>query len=183
MPRLQQHSDRALAGMIRQGNPAAFEALFHRYHAPLVRYLQQRTADPDDARDLAQEVFIRVWRRRQFLQPDRALAAYLYRIAANLLVDYQRRQTAQARLMARYREVAETTTPPRDEEMDLQQELNAALGMLPQPWQTVFLLSRENGLKNREIAELLGISVKTVENRMTRALKSLRRHWMMRFWQ
>lgn len=164
--------DNALAEAIRDGDAAAFKQLFFRYYDALFRFVVLKTGDRDSARDLLQELFARVWQHRQRLDLQKSLKSYLYTIAYNLCVDFQRKRKLEHTYFAQ-ENTGEPAIQP-EESGELAALAQRAIERLPEPLQTVFTLSRFDGLTYSEIAATLGISVKTVEARMSKALASLR---------
>ena len=150
----------------------ALKALYDTYYDPLYRFLWRKTRNEDTALDLIQDVFIRLWDSRNRLDEDQSIKAYLYRIAGNLAIDHLRRKvTAQAE------DIDEMLHEPAHDpqtQYDIRHRIQKALDQLPEEIKTVFMLNRFDALKYAEIAEMLDISVKTVESRMSKALKRLR---------
>ncbi len=165
----------ALAARVRQGDRAAFEALFRSLHPDLARYAHSLSAlEADDA---VQDAFLTLWRRRADLDPDRSARALLYTAVRNRLFNRQRDD-------ARRRDLLETMdapdSPPQpDDHMDaslLGALVRDRLATLPNRQREAFGLSRFDGLSHAEIADVMGCSTKTVENHVGRALSALRDH-------
>ncbi|MBC6996415.1 sigma-70 family RNA polymerase sigma factor [Lewinella lacunae] len=156
--------------------PSVFDATFLRV-APLLRnFLFYRTGDAESAADLVQEAFVRLWENCSKVLPDKA-RAWLFKVGENLFLQ----QVAKARVAGRYAlEMVRTDEAQGEspeallEEKEFAERLDAAIAALPEGSREVFLLNRIDGLKYREIADLLGISQKAVEKRMHRALVELR---------
>lgn len=132
------------------------------------------------AEDLVQEVFLELWRKRSGIQIQISFRAYLRRAAVNKTLNYLRDQ----RLPISDEEFMPfqlaSSTPQADETLEtseLKEEIDRAISALPERCRQVFVLSRFEELSAKEIADLLDISPKTVENQMTKALKSLR-EWL-----
>lgn len=164
--------DEELTEAIKASDADAFKVLYLRYQKALYGFLWRRTRDPQTSQDLLQETFIRVWKYRLNLDPNRSIKAYLYRIAANLATDHSHKKSSRMAVF--------TDNPPgetasfQQDDIELREEILAAIELLPEPLKQVLTLNRFDGLKYREIAEALNISVKTVESRMSKALKNLR---------
>jgi RNA polymerase sigma-70 factor, ECF subfamily len=163
--------DPELARRIRAGDREAFRAFFERHHAALFQFLRRRGAESDDAEDLVQNAFIMIWERRHTIDPSRSLRAFLfqsaYRRALNLFRDTAR--------FDRSADAEETAAGELNVEgMGMHDALMKAVDALPERRRMVFELTFLRELTYREAAEVLGISVKTVENQMAHALKSIR---------
>lgn len=151
-----------------------FELFFKRYYTPLGMYVMRICRDAVEAEDIVQETYSKAWEKFTDAPLPEYFRSYLYRIAHNLTIDRLRRREAENPDLI---SEALRATEPTDEEIDTSERdaaLWIAISKLPQRCREVFLLSKRDGLSNIEIADELGISVKTVENHMTKAFKSLR---------
>jgi RNA polymerase sigma-70 factor, ECF subfamily len=125
-----------------------------------------------------QEVFVKIWVGREEIDPDESLNAYLFKIAQNISLNRLKR----LKVESRYTEIYKLVYIEHNEfsaldsllAKELEDNIALAIGNLPPECRKVFELSRIEGLKYKEIAETLHISVKTVESQMTKALRSLR---------
>ena len=174
---LEQRNDQALLDAIRGGDEPAFDTIFRAYYPALCNYARNLTdGDMDDAEDVVQQTFVKLWEQRAQLSVQWSVKAYLYKSVHNRCLNRLR----DARTRDRYKEynafALEQTTrdniPGAAQELD--QRLRAALETLPPQCRQVFDLSRFEELKYREIADQLQISVKTVESHMGKALRLMR---------
>ncbi len=149
------------------------EHLFREYFASLMAFSVKILGDEDEARDVVQKVFISLWERRQSLDLDSSMKSYLFKSVHNrsLNVIRDRKKFSDAPLPELEDSVDVGT---RLEALELEERIGELIKDLPEKTREVFELSRMEGLKYGEIAEKLGISVKTVENQMSRALRILR---------
>jgi RNA polymerase sigma-70 factor (family 1) len=165
-------SDAELVKAIRESNAEAFKTLYFRYYDPLFRYVWYRTRSSEFVRDVMQDLFTRVWQNRRTLDPGQSIKAYLYRIAHNLLIDDIRREAL------RKDHLIETTIQNDaipDDDPELRMDIQKAVEELPGTLREAFMLNRYQGLKYSEIAEVCGVSIKTVESRISQALEILRK--------
>ena len=178
-------SERALQQRIRAGDESAFDTVFRTHYAHLVRMAESVVREHALAEEVAQEVMLELWRRRETLQVAQTFRAYLLRSTRNRALNHVRHQ----RIVAREAAIAAIDAPnapsAEDEVLgtELEQAVRAAIDGLPKKCREVFLLSRDQGLKYAEIAVALEISVKTVEKRMGQALAELRQRldqWLPR---
>jgi len=172
--------DRQLVARVRESDAEAFRLLFERYQPILFRSVVYTLQDADMSHDVVQETFVRVWNTRLSLQPNLPLLGLLFRISRNLVLDLAKHKAVQKRFEA---DIPPTLIPSVD---DPAQSLHASMleervaevvrTKLPPKCREVFLLSRVEGMSNAEIGRQLGISVKTVENQVSRGLRILRRN-------
>ncbi|MFH1941131.1 MAG: RNA polymerase sigma-70 factor, partial [bacterium] len=161
-------SDSELTEAIRLSDEAAFEALYNRYYKSVYRFLWSRTQSTESAKELAQETFIRLWQNRQSLDSRKSIKAYMYRIGINLLLNDLRKRKIHKTYINEQRDIRSSGN------IELQTRIHLALQKLPEKIRTVFILNQLEGFKYAEIAETLGVSSKTVEKRMAKALRMLR---------
>lgn len=164
--------DAQLAAAIRDGDEDAFRVFYQRHAAPLFRYSLRRVGQREVAEDMVQELFVRLWNKRASIDPNNSIKAYCYQIAGNLAVDNLRRTVADP--VSGDAELPEASVELDQTAFEQRGRIGKALAELPDGQRQVFILSRFSGLKYSEIAQVLDISVKTVENHMGRALKKLR---------
>lgn len=164
------------AALIRAGDREAFERLFRTWYGRLADHASRMLSNRDAAEDAVQDVFIAVWGKRDTLPEAAKIPAYLYRAVRNRSLNQIRSQKTAGRWLDT---LAPDPSVPAMAEVELQEseigaQVRGALEQLSPRSREVFLLSRDDGLTYPQIAETLGISVKTVETLMGRALKSLR---------
>ena len=168
--------DRELLGRLRAGDEEAYDAVFRSWYAPLVRVAGALLKDSDAAEEVAQEVMVELWRRRHVMDTDVTLRAYLLRSVRNRALNHLRhlrvRRETTGDVEAQYNEPVASDQPVVAKE--LAEAVKIALDELPPRCREIFDLSRVHGLKYAEIAESLGISQKTVEAQMGKALRVLR---------
>jgi RNA polymerase sigma-70 factor (ECF subfamily) len=165
-------SDPEIALALRASDHVAFKTLYYRYFEALFRFLHRHTRSEHLTQDLVQETFTRVWQNRAKLDPRQSLKAYLYRIAYNLAIDHLRKRSHQPESLET--EAASEPSYTHEEQFEVRDKAQAAIAALPEPLRLVFVMSRFEEATYAEIAETLQISVKTVESRMSKALKELR---------
>lgn len=154
----------------------AFEALFRATHGPLVRYAATFTHDRAAAADLVQDAFVRVWERRASLDPNRSIKALLYRTVRNLALNRARDRSTRRDLLTDYEpDVYREPTPDAHAEgRELRRRLDGWIAELPERQREALTLSRFDGLSHDEIADVMEISARTVNNHLVRALQYLR---------
>ncbi len=168
--------DRDLLAHIRQGDEGAFDVLFRRYYGPLVGLAESMLRTRAVAEEVVQDVLLELWRRREGLIVTDTLRAYLFRSVRNRSLNELRRGKVEkaGEPYARGETSAPATAQTDLDNEELNLAISTAVAALPDPCREVFEMSRTHNLKYSEIAETLGVSIKTVEARMGRALKELR---------
>lgn len=158
---------------------AIFKEEFHQYYEPLCQYAFTFMKEPHLCEDIVQEIFLHIWEKRQDLIGTDNLRFYLYTaVRNNCLTNLQKNRKLAVTPLTGV-EIADEQ-PDRFKvqrsETDFQQLLAAGLERLPPKCREVFVLSRMSKLTYQQIADTLGISIKTVENQMGKALKILRNY-------
>ncbi|HEX6427084.1 MAG TPA: RNA polymerase sigma-70 factor [Niastella sp.] len=170
------HIERELLREIAEGNETSFTEVYHKYWKLLFSVAANKLNNLADAEEVVQDVFADLWKRRSTINIRQSLKSYLaaavkFQVYSLLNKKYRQRQHEQAMQQHTF------TTSHVEEQYDLkalQEQLQQTTARLPERCQLVYELSREAGLSNKEIAQSLDISEKTVENQMTKALKHLR---------
>lgn len=165
-----------LARRMRDGDRSAFDVFLNRAWVPLVGYLTPILGTADDAKDVAQEAFIRVWEQRAGLRPAASVRAYVYQIARNLAInELKSRELHRTLNMRRTAERPSAHTLARElETAELRAVVERAIASLPERRREAFVLAHLQNLPHREVAEIMGISPQTVANQISAALSDLR---------
>ena len=170
--------DAELARRIRAGDERALEEVFRMHYGGMCLFVRRFVHAPDVAEELVQDVFFKLWSKRESLNDIDALKTYLFRAARNTALNYLRRrkleQNWEEKEALRGEPQMAGGTDDQTSSDEVRRAVLAAIGRLPTRCREIFLLSRDGGLTYGEIAAALGISIKTVETQMGRALKSLR---------
>jgi RNA polymerase sigma-70 factor, ECF subfamily len=154
-----------------------FEILFKSQFTSLCNLAFTLVKNADTAKDVVQQVFIKLWQKQQDLNIRGPIEAYIYRMVINTSFNHIEKEKKYVRLEYQSVQSFELPNETKDNSnalADREIKVRKAIAELPPQCQTVFSLSRFDNLSNKEIAEHLGISVKTVEKHITVALKSLR---------
>lgn len=154
---------------------SGFKAFYLEYAEGLRNFMYYKTGDIQQAEDLMQEAFVRLWQKRTEIQPEKA-KSFLFTVANNLFLDKVRHQKVVRNFELEPRSDRDKESPEYQMEVqEFKKQLEEALANLSEGSREVFLMNRLEDLPYREIAERLGISQKAVEKRMSKALKELRK--------
>jgi RNA polymerase sigma-70 factor (ECF subfamily) len=171
------YTDEELVQRLANNDRQAFEQLYERYWFELYQTGFAILKDADAVKDVVQDVFVWLWENRTTVHIT-YIKAYLKAAIRFKIANYIRSGNIRETFFDELARVASGAFPATGNEMvelkELQQVIHDSISQLPEKCREVYRLSREEGLTNREIAERLGISVKTVEAQMTIALKRLR---------
>jgi RNA polymerase sigma-70 factor, ECF subfamily len=168
--------DRALLAQLKAGETSAFDAIFRANYALLVRVGEAMLRDRAEAEEIAQDVMLELWRRRESLDVTESVRGYLLQATRNRSLNALRHRAIERRSEPHLIEGVRTLpgTDAAVRESEIEGAIQAAIANMPDRCRQVFELSRVEGLKYSEIATRLGISVKTVEVQMGKALRILR---------
>lgn len=162
---------------IRNGNEEAYRLVFYRYYESLCHYAMSFIRDRGKAEDLVQEVFLKLWTKRESLKSGGSLKAYLYKMTYNEFVTVFRKEKRYQQELDIFKlEALSPVLQESEESWQLKlKRVKEAIDSLPPRCKEIFILNKQDGLKQKEIAEKLSISVKTVENQVGKALKALKK--------
>jgi RNA polymerase sigma-70 factor (ECF subfamily) len=161
---------------IRQSDSASFKTLFELLTKSLHYFIFVKVRNSEAAKDIVQDTFIRIWETRHQLNEDLSLKSYAYKIADNLALNHLRHN----KVISNFHQNLELEPLNEDtphtllESSEFHESFLHAIEQLPTQTRIVFLMSRTENLSYNEIAERLGISIKTVESHIGKALKLLR---------
>jgi len=168
--------EKSLFKKIKDDDEKAFEKLFHRYYGQLCLFASRILQDETSAEEIVQDFFVKLWEKRKQLSIETSVKSYLYRSIRNLcfnLIEHNNIKLKHAQSVIAKHETYYINDDGFNE-VDLAQKIEESIQALPEKRREIFRLSREEGLKYREIAEKLNISIKTVEAQMGLAFKTLR---------
>jgi RNA polymerase sigma-70 factor, ECF subfamily len=169
------NSEKDLLRSINEGNKSAFQWIFDQYYRPLVLFAMKYVGDVEDAKEIVQDVFVRLWIKRAALQVHTSLKMYLYQSVRNACLNHLEANKVVERRMKGYTQDETYSDNALEKMIVAEQEelLMAAIDRLPQKCREIFLLSRIEKISNNAIASRLNISIKTVETQISIALKRL----------
>ena len=156
-----------------------FEELFCEYFKPLTAFAKKYLNDIDLAKEMVHEAFLKLWEKREEVDTNKSVKSYLYTTVYNRSLNYIRdnkkfdRTEGKTELLERSENWDQTNQMIA---VEIETKINQTLDDLPEKCRQIFVMSRYEELKYKEIAEKLDISIKTVETQMSKALKALRKN-------
>lgn len=174
--------DAVLVAQMQKGDHDAFEKLFRSYYEELCAFVDSRIGELRGADDIVQNVFLSLWRRRKDLTIRSTVRAYLFGAARNESISHRerrKRQTEDIEVKRKAWERVRSWSNPKPvdelERDELRDVIRESIAALPERRREVYILSRQHGLTYKEIASVMDISPKTVDNQMVEALRFLRK--------
>ena len=175
-----------ILSLLKADDERGINMLFSTYFGPLCQVAFRIVQNQQAAKDVVQDVFVRLWTNRERLHIQTSMLGYLKQSVTNASIDTQRRayeakkvrwDNGQGPGSGLHEATIQTATAPVEDDVEAQETaalVDRAIGQLPERCRLIFILSRREGLSYKQIAEKLEISPKTVENQMSKALKMLR---------
>lgn len=168
---------------IKQGKSKAFKAIFDRYWNIVYRFTGLYLMDNYEKEEITQQVFIKLWEKRELLDEEKDLDGLLFIITRNLIFNHIRKSINEEKLAETLQLATEASNEIElgIEAEDLKKYIDKLVHMLPERQRTAFILSKKRGLKVKEIAEEMHISEKGVARNLYLATKFLKKHILF-FW-
>lgn len=177
MTQQKKRDDADLAHRIKFGNKEAYQELFERYAPKIYHFSLAYLKNDADAEELVQDVFLKVWEKREILDTAQNIKAYIFKIAINTIYDFIRRKNIEKAFNDFAKENYEINSNSTWNTIvfdEMQATLKELVSQMPEQRRKVYQLSKEKGLSNDEIAQKLELSKRTVENQLYRAVAFLK---------
>jgi RNA polymerase sigma-70 factor (ECF subfamily) len=177
---LENISDSDLAGKIKNGEKNAYQELFERYAPRIYQFSLTYLKNQADAEELVQDVFLKIWEKRDTLDQSKNIKAFIFKVAVNTIYDFIRHKNIENAFSDFIKSNAETGSNNTWHSVifdEMQKNLQNLVAQLPEQQQKILQLSKEDGLSNEEIAAKLNLSKRTVENHLYRAVSFLKENF------
>ena len=173
-------TDEDVMNKVKSGNVKMLALLFERYHVKLYNYFLRLTADKGASEDLTQDVFFRILKYRETFRQESKFTTWMYQIGRNVHFDHLKKHRNEMPLEEKWEEEIAAETRPEQKTQEEQEAalLHRALSRLAPAKKEVLVLSRFQGMKYREISQLLDCSLASVKTQVHRAIKDLRKTYM-----
>ena len=162
---------------IKADNMFAFDILYNKYCKRVYKFAFSILKSTEESENLVQDVFLSLWENRHKVEKDSSIKSYIFTITYNSAISTLRKKVRESEFVEYLKSLQEISVEPVDaglEYKELTNKLEKIINELPQRQKEVYLMHRIEGLKYVEIAKLLNISLNTIENHMSRALKTIR---------
>lgn len=164
---------------LKNGNEKAFKQIYDQYSVPLLQRLVVLLKDREIAKEVLQDIFLKIWENRVEINITRSLRAYLYQVAENRVIDFSRRAKLDSKFLNHIIYLSSELHRNTEQTIDFKQSsliLEEAIEILPPRRKEVFKLCKIEGRSYEEVASLLGISVGSVNDHMVKALRAVRKY-------
>ena len=158
------------------GDKKALSFLYQKYYAQVYHFASLYVDNEDDVTDIVQDIYLKIWLNREKVDPKKDFSNYLFIVTRNHIFNLKRQINNKFTFIVAL-DVLDESIESADQDLEAQELkiiIDETIKSLPDRQKEVFLLSRKHSLTNKEISSKLQISVKTVENHMTKALSALR---------
>lgn len=163
---------------IKEGDDESFRKVFHAYYEGLCQYAFTLLRDMDEAEDVVQSMFVKIWEKRETLNITYTLKAYLYKAVYHQCVNHFDHRAVRSKFKEHVTvKNAHGVQQPEVFPHELEERIVSVIKTLPKQCRIIFMMSRYQEMKYAEIAKELDISVNTIENQISKALKILREHF------
>ena len=176
MPAYRLLSDELLIAHLKKGDKDAFAEIYARYAAKLAAFASSKLYSLEDAKDILHDMFVKLWEQRADMAVTSNLQSYLFTIIRRRIIDKIRKNITREAYASAIQSIAigydnESVFETRE----LRQHIDRSLNQVPPRVKEIYILSRNEGLNNREIADKLNLSEQTVKNQLSAALRHLRK--------
>jgi RNA polymerase sigma-70 factor (ECF subfamily) len=179
LTKIEEHIDAKLISKFKNGDREAFRKVYESYCEPLYRFAYSYMKDSFEAEEIVQDVFLKIWVKREEVDEQKSFKSYLYRITVNKVFNELKHRVVKQKYEQHALNFDQTTRETPESSIQFQElnkKLDLLLTQLPEQQRNIFIMSRWKGLSNAEIAENLSLSIRTVENQIYRAAKFIKLH-------
>jgi RNA polymerase sigma-70 factor (ECF subfamily) len=179
MKMLVRENERIIVERLREGDIESFEIIYNDYFELLYLFSRKYLRNDAEAEELIQQVFLKVWEKRESINPDLSFKAFIFKTVLNDVYNHIRKKRYEKITSNIYHESLPNYNESTQESIfyrNLKEKIDKLINNLPPKRREIFMLSRKSGLSNDDIADALDLSVRTVENQIHRALNYLKKN-------
>lgn len=177
--KIKEEKQRKAISRLTRGNKKGFDWIYEQYSVFLYNFIFGFLKSKEESEEVVQEVFIKLWQSRKQLNPDKSIKSFIFTLAKNLVFNKLKRKKVEQKHRDNIKNNSFNVANNIEENVNFKELTtiyNKAINNLPVKRREIFLLNREEGMSYQEIAKILDISVNTVKDQITKALKEIRRH-------
>lgn len=177
MPPIDKYIDESILIRLKDGDEKAFDMLFWKFNPMIYNFVNSILFNKSLAEDITQQVFLKIWEKRESINLEKSFSSYIYTIARNFVYQETERLVYENKFISFYKANENELDNSTFEKIDagfIESFINEVIAQLPEKQQKIFDLSRRKGYSNKEIAKELDISEKSVENHVYRTLQFLK---------
>ena len=174
---IDEHIDERLIARFRKGDMDSFRKIYESHSKSLYRFAFSYLKDSFEAEEIVQDVFLKVWEKREEVDEQKSFTSYLYRITVNKVFNELKHRVVKKKYEQRALQFDQITNETPESSIQFQElntKLEKLLTELPEQQRNIFILSRVKGQSNAEIAQAMSLSIRTIENQIYRASKFIR---------
>lgn len=174
------HTEKELVTKLKEGDSFAFEVLFYKYRNKVKGFAVKMVPTQVDPEEIVQEVFVKLWLKKEAVNPEKDFQSYLFSIAKHLILDHLKSAVNRKLYFVGehfQQDMLAEDTPERTIPADAEEKLQKLIEEIPERRREIFRLSRFEGLSYKQIAERLNISENTVDSQIRNALSFLRKEF------
>jgi RNA polymerase sigma-70 factor (ECF subfamily) len=174
------HTEKELLKKLKEGDSFAFDVLFYKYRNKIKGFALKMIPTQVDPEEIVQEVFVRLWLKKEMVDPGKDFQAYLFSIAKHLILDHLKSAVNRKLYFTGEFFQQDLMAEERQEEMlpeEAEDKLHSLIGQIPERRREIFCLSRFDGLSYKQISEKLNITENTVDSQIRNALAFLRKEF------
>lgn len=179
MTKIDEHIDERLIARFRKGDMDAFRKIYESHSKSLYRFAFSYLKDSFEAEEIVQDVFLKVWEKREEVDEQKSFTSYLYRITVNKIFNELKHRVVKKKYeqhALKFDQITGETPESSIQFQELNTKLEKLLTELPKQQRNIFIMSRMKGQSNTEIAQTMSLSIRTVENQIYRASKFIKLH-------
>ena len=174
------HTEKELLEKLKVGDTFAFEVLFYKYRNKIKGFATRLVPTQIDPEEIVQEVFVKIWLKKEYIDPEKNFQSYLFSIAKNLVLDHLK-SAVNRKLYFVEEHFQQDLISEEDAEIqfsaDTEERMLSLIQQIPERRREIFCLSRVDGLSYKQIAERLNITENTVDSQIRNSLTFLRKEF------
>ena len=175
-------TEKELVELLKNGDKCAFEQLYHNYKGRIYGNLYRMVKSVETSEEILQDLFVKVWIKRENLDIEKSFRSYLFKVSENLVYDFFRKAALNKKLESYLVSVAVPTTSPVEQHIFYKEGnymLAKAIESLPPRRKQIYILCKIEGKSYGEVSRLLGVSISTINEHIVKATRVVRKYFLL----